>query len=81
MGLQFGDPVTNVCAGESNPHRHGFFVRRCNKLIEITDKRGSFWKTDHEVIFPGHLDIAKCEELFAPIWEKRFGKAAPWSES
>lgn len=74
MRFSFGDAVTNVCAGESNPQRHGYFVRRCGEHIEITDKHGQFWKTGKAVIFPGHLDYPECERLYEPIHAKQFGR-------
>jgi hypothetical protein len=71
--LEFGAPVTNVCAGDINPRKRGYFVRRCKDYIECTDKKGKFWNVDPEVVFPGHLPDDECQRLFAPIWEKRFG--------
>lgn len=75
--MTFGDPVTNVCAGEQNPLRHAYFVRRKGQYIELTDRKGKFWDMDPEVIFPGHLDSDECARRWAPIWEKRFGKVNP----
>ena len=42
--LYFGHKITNICAGEENPFRHGFFVRYKSQkhLVEITDGKGSF---------------------------------------
>ena len=83
--LSFGDPVTNVCAGESNPHRIGYFVEyvvktrrntfgiaHSDNIAKCTDKKGNFWFADIEVIFKGHLDYDKCKELFAPIWSAHY---------
>lgn len=25
--MKLGDPITNICAGDSNPQRHAWFVR------------------------------------------------------
>ena len=72
--VKFGDPITNVCAGDTNPHRHSYFVRRKKNTIECTDKKGRFWETYSEVIFPGHLDYAKCQELFEPMWQMKYGE-------
>lgn len=71
--LTFGDAVTNICAGGKNPHRHSYFVRRKKDTVECTDKKGSFWETFNDVIYPGHLDYNKCEELFGSIWEAQYG--------
>lgn len=78
--MRFGDPVTNVCAGESNPQRHSCFVeavtdaytnkqgiRHESHFVKCTDRNGKFWLTGRDVIFPGTLDIETCRELFAPI--------------
>ena len=74
--IKFGDPVTNVCAGESNPSRHGYFVKvkkvQNSTAAECTDKKGRFWSPDIKVIFPGHLDYEECERLYDPIWEAFF---------
>jgi len=90
MKLSFGNPITNICAGEKNPQRLCYFVERVTdryknkfgiehrtKWIKCTDKKGKFWKTDSEVIYPGHLDMEESHELFVPIWEKRFRKPYP----
>ena len=73
--LSFGDPVTNICAGENNPHRHSYFVAfkiksHRNKydiihneyLAKCTDRKGNFWHTNIDVIISDHLDYDKCEE-------------------
>jgi hypothetical protein len=74
MQFNFGDAVTNVCAGESNPQRHGYFVRQCGEDIEMTDRHGHFWKPRKTVVFHGHLEYAECERLYAPIHAERFGR-------
>ncbi len=84
--IQFGEPVTNVCAGEGNPHKHSYFVgyvvkshknrfglTHSDHLARCTDRKGKFWNTDIEVIYSGHLDSDKCTELFEPIWEAQYG--------
>ncbi len=71
--LAFGDPVTNVCAGDKNPHKRGYFVSQNREWVICTDKLGDFWKTGVRVVFPGHLDDAKCIELFAPIHAAIYG--------
>jgi hypothetical protein len=73
--MKFGEPVTNICAGDGNPLRHAYFVRRKGKNIECTDKKGRFWLTDAEVVYPGHLNREYCDVLWQPIWERRYGKA------
>jgi len=83
--LSLGDKVTNICAGDCNPHRLSYFVelkvRHTKSLYDIihtertarcTDKRGEFWETGIEVVYPGWLDRDKCEELFQPIWEANY---------
>ncbi|MDQ0068321.1 hypothetical protein J2W34_000095 [Variovorax boronicumulans] len=84
--LSLGDPVTNVCAGENNPSLHAFFVAyqvksRKNRYglvhkshwAKCTDKKGKFWDTDINVVYPGHLDAPIRSELFAPVWESLYG--------
>ena len=75
-GIKFGDPVTNVCAGDRNPTRLGYFVRRMGGDIECTDKKGKFWQPSAEVIFRGHIDYEECVELFHPIWEAFYPREA-----
>ncbi len=78
--MEFGQPVTNVCAGDGNPHWHAYFVAgktnaRKNRfgvvhrdyLVRCTDKKGKFWDTGIEVVYPGHLSREECERIFAPI--------------
>ena len=71
--MKFGDKVTNIAAGSGNPQLHTYYVKRLIGLIEVTDKKGRFWKISDEIVFPGHLDESECKRLFAPIWEARFG--------
>ncbi len=83
--INFGDPVTNVCAGEGNPNRLGFFceykikttknrfkVEHKTHLARCTDGHGKFWEADIEIIFAGHLGYEKCTELFKPIWSAHY---------
>ena len=85
--LKFGEPVTNICAGEKNPHRHCLFVQyvvksRKNRWYvthreywaKCTDGKGEFWNTDIEVIYPGHLSVEESDKLFEPVWQAKFGK-------
>ena len=84
--MNFGDPVTNVCAGEGNPRRCGYFVEFCvksrrNKFgvvhreyhARCTDKKGKFWNAGIETLYGGHLDADRSKELFDPIWEAQYG--------
>ena len=75
--MKFGDPITNVCVGDKNPHRLCYFVRRKGADIQATDKKGDFWETDKRVIFAGHLSLEKSERLFQPVWEAIYGKPYP----
>jgi hypothetical protein len=72
--LSFGDPVSNVCAGEGNPMVHCYFVRIKGKFACCTDRHGHFWDIGIEVVYPGHLNKADRARLFAPFWEAQFGK-------
>lgn len=87
--LSFGDPVTNICAGKDNPLRLGQFVEYITKSrrnrfgIVHTDRfarircsNGKFVDTGIDVIYPGHLSESECAELFAPVWQAKFGKSA-----
>lgn len=78
--MTFGDPVTNICAGEGNPTRLGYFVDFVTKshtnkygvvhreyLAKCTDKKGKFWNACIDVIYPGHLGYDESMELFEPI--------------
>lgn len=73
--LYFGNKITNICAGDKNPMRLGFFVRykSHNHLAEITDGCGKFGDYDADVIYPGHIEPDECKKLFEPVWEARFG--------
>lgn len=73
QGLTFGEPVTNVCAGEGNPLRHAFFVRVSADTVEVTDKKGQFARFGCEVIYPGHLSTEQAAELFEPFWQAMYG--------
>lgn len=87
--IQFGEPVTNICAGECNPLRHGYFVQMktthhkngfgitsSERLARCTDRKGKFWDTGIDVIYPGHLPHAECAALFAPVHAAMYGGAA-----
>lgn len=77
QALKPGDPVTNICAGDENPHRHATFI--CCEIVRCENKYGiamtshfaqcsdgkRTWRTGIEVIYPGHLDMPTCEALFA----------------
>lgn len=69
--LKFGDPVTNICAGEMG--LHSYFVRQKNQLVECTDKKGKFWKVTMDVIYPGHLPMDEARMLFEPVWQANYG--------
>ena len=72
----FGDPVTNICAGDKNPTRLGYFVeyKQRSNLARCTDKKGKFWEIGIGVVYPGHLEISACKDLYAPVWEMQYGK-------
>ncbi|MEL7966325.1 hypothetical protein AAG587_08110 [Vreelandella neptunia] len=83
--MEFGEPVTNVCAGDGNPTRQGYFVSLDIKshknrfgithrdyTARCTDKRGKFWNTDIQVVFPGHLSLDESREIYAPIHAAQF---------
>lgn len=73
--LKFGDPVTNICAGENNPLRLCLFVRYKARghTAECTDGRGRFVDFDADVILAGHLKMDEAISLFEPVWEARYG--------
>jgi len=83
--MDFGEPVTNVCAGDGNPRRFSYFVEYNVKshkrggikhneyYANCTDRKGNFWNADIDVIYSGHLDADKCKELFEPVWQSQFG--------
>lgn len=72
--ISFGDPITNVCAGDKNPTKRAFFVSASRGEVECTDKNGKFWDVCIEVIYPGHLPDDECDRIFAPIHEAIYGK-------
>lgn len=85
--MKFGDPVTNVCAGDRNPRRHSYFVEYKVKShknrfgvihkyysARCTDGKGKFWNGGLEVTFPGHLSYEESKEIYAPIHAIEFGK-------
>jgi hypothetical protein len=78
--LGFGEPVTNICAGDESPNKHGFFVEFVTKTYKnkwgvshndywakITDRKGKFWNAGIEVIYPGTLTSDECLSLWKPI--------------
>ena len=66
--IEFGEPVTNICASERNPQRLAYFVSLdAKRLAKCTDRKGKFWQTGIEVVYPGHLDYAECNRLFDPV--------------
>jgi hypothetical protein len=82
--MSFGEPCTNVCAGEAGRHLYFFeYVIKSRKnrygftnneyLAKCTNKEKKTCNIDIEVIYPGHLDDAKCKELFEPIWQAHYG--------
>jgi hypothetical protein len=75
--MSFGDPITNICAGDKNPQRWCYFVRlqtiNHSRCVVCTDKEGTFWDIGMEVIHPGHIFYDKCTELFEPVWESQYG--------
>jgi hypothetical protein len=70
--INFGDCVTNVCAGEFG--RHLFFVEHKGATVRCTNKKGWFADIGIEVIYPGHLAEDKCKELFEPVWQAECGE-------
>ena len=83
--LEFGQPVTNVCAAHPS-RRHSYFVEYVVKasksrggvmhrqhFAKCTDRKGNFWNTGIEVIFAGHLSDDKCKQLFDPIHKALYG--------
>lgn len=84
--MEFGEPVTNVCAGDGNPTRQGYFVSLDVKsrkngsgithreyTARLTDKKGKFWNVGIKVIFPGHLSDEESRDIYAPIHGAEFG--------
>lgn len=74
--FRFGEPVTNVCAGDGNRMRHAYFVKVTGDYVEVTDKEGAFSTFGCEVMFPGHLSVEKAKELYQPFWNAQFGSQA-----
>jgi hypothetical protein len=85
--LEFGDPVTNVCAGHPE-RKHAYFCQLVTKsrtnragvthrqyYAKCTNRKGAFFDVGIEVIFAGHLPDDECKELFAPIWGAMYGGA------
>jgi len=74
--IKFGEPVTNICAGEGNPMRHCYFVEYIRNngqhLAKCTDKKGKFWGIDFNAIHKLHLSADKCKELWEPVWQAYF---------
>lgn len=79
--ISFGEPVTNVCAGEGNKWRHAFFVRCKGDVVELTDKQGGFADFGAEVIYSGHLTREESAKLFEPFWQAQFGMQASEGQS
>jgi hypothetical protein len=75
--IEFGDPITNICAGENNPIRLGYFVKSNRRNVTSTDKKGRFSDIGIEVIYPGHLDMDECKRLFHAVWESEYGENKP----
>ncbi len=80
--INLGDPVTNICAGEAG--KHGYFMeykvksrrnkwgivhKERNARCQFNKKTGDYGL---DVIYAGHLDKVTCDELFKPVWNKRF---------
>jgi hypothetical protein len=72
----FGEPVTNVCAGEANPFRHAYFVKTKGDNAQLTDRRGRFGNFGCEVIYAGHLPVDEAKRLFEPFWQAQFGESS-----
>lgn len=72
-GYEFGDEITNICAGHGNPTRHCFYVSHGKNTVKCTNKKGKFWETGIEVIYKGTLSEDECKRLFEPVWNARFG--------
>jgi len=52
--LNFAEPILSKVAGDTNPHRIGYFVKHVfrssgrysqSRLLELTDKKGDFWES------------------------------------
>ena len=66
--FKFAEPITNTAAGEANPRKYCFFVRRIqrsyknrygithkSRYIQCTDGKGKFWETHPDAIVKGHV--------------------------
>ena len=78
--INFGDPITNICAGDTNPTRLSYFVEfvtdsyrnkygitHNNYYAKCTNGKGKFWNVGIEVIYPGHIDYKTASKMFMPI--------------
>ena len=70
LKIRFGDEVTNICAGGSNPMKHCYFVENKKNDCRCTDRKGKFWDICRTVIYPGHLSEKKRSELYYPDSEE-----------
>jgi len=84
--IGFGDPVTNICAGDKNPmlycyfveyvvrsRKNGYGITHRDYLAKCTDRKGKFWLIDIDMIYPGHLGEESRKELFEPVWQANHG--------
>lgn len=82
--LHFGDPVTNICAGDqcrnmyfvelvTKSHKNRAGIRHNSYFARCRDSSGRFHNTDIKVIYPGHLSESECKKLFEPVWEMEHG--------
>lgn len=71
--MSFGDPVTNICAGMSSPRKYSYFVELKNNCVRCTDKKGEFWDTMIDVVYPGILNKKECSELWEPTHATIYG--------
>lgn len=53
--MKFGEKITNIAAGETNPNRHCYFVEVNTNGIRCTNAKGWFWHTQPRSIKRGHL--------------------------
>lgn len=66
--FKFAEPITNTAAGEENPLKYCYFVRRTyqssrnkygivhkRRYIQCTDGNGKFWETHPDAIVKGHV--------------------------
>ena len=40
--MTFGQRISNICAGNNNPQKHGYFVRQQGSLVVCTDGKKTF---------------------------------------